>query len=159
MKPMKPRAANGPHAALADLMTQIAASQGEEPAVGVKLAADFEGISIFTFYKMLDPDQQAEFSYTRVARLTAAFRAPAAAEHLAQLAGGMFVPLPEAAPAEADEAGLLKCARESTEALASAWAAKADGVVTPAERADVARHFNDAIAALLEMRARWLMGE
>lgn len=61
--------------------------------------------------------------------------------------------------AETDEQGLLKVAKESTEAVAAAWGAKADGVITPEERADVTRQFDEAVVALLELRARWTMGK
>lgn len=74
---------------------------------------------------------------------------------LAQLIGHQVIPLDEVLASDSDEAGLLASAKESTEAVATIWAAKADGVITAAERADGTKQINDAIRALLSLRVRW----
>jgi hypothetical protein len=95
MRPMKPRLAEGPHAALARFLREIAELRGEDAGQGVRIAAEFEGIDPGTLYKQLDPDQAGDVSFPRVCRLTQHFGATAAAEHLAALAGGVFLPVPQ----------------------------------------------------------------
>lgn len=92
MRPMKPREPGSATDAMVAMERQIGAAAG---ASGVKAIADFENIAPGTVYKMLDQAEAAEFSYARVARLTSHFRVSAAAEHLAMLAGGTFLPVPQ----------------------------------------------------------------
>ncbi len=77
----------------------------------------------------------------------------------ADMLGCLVFRKPEIAPADTDEHGLLRVAKETTEAIATGWAARADGVVTPDERATELTQIDEAIVALLELRARWAMGE
>lgn len=65
-----------------------------EQAGGVKRVADFEDIKPSTVYKLLDPDQEGEYSFARVCRIVAHFGADAPAQLLASLAGGTYLPIP-----------------------------------------------------------------
>ncbi|WEK50336.1 MAG: hypothetical protein P0Y66_22285 [Candidatus Kaistia colombiensis] len=93
MNPYKTRAAGSLHDALARGMSQIATSVGMHETAGPQVAADFEGISKYTIYKALDPDQRDDIGFGRVARLTSKFGMTAPAEFLATLAGGVFLPV------------------------------------------------------------------
>lgn len=75
--------------ALDSLMKEIGAKIG---ANGYETAADFENVTHFTLYKQVDPDNPAEMSFARVARLTAHFGATAALEYLADQAGCIVLP-------------------------------------------------------------------
>lgn len=76
----------------------------------------------------------------------------------ADLLGFALFRRPSVALPASDEAGLLACARESTEALAAGWAALADGIRTDAERRHEIQQIDEAIASLLQRRA-WLAGD
>lgn len=155
MRTMKPRRAGGPHDVLARMFGEIAAAEGAGPEAGVQIAAEFEGVSVFTLYKQLDPDQAgSELSFVRLWRLVAKFgsRAPAAA--LAELVGCRLVALPKRMAAEAPTAALISIARETTEVVAKGWDAVADGELTPREARALRPEVREAINALLEFDAR-----
>jgi hypothetical protein len=95
MKPYKPRPPGSAHDALARMMEEIGVADGR-PGQGMKVAADFEDRSVNTLYHELDPAAPSQLSYARVARLVDRFKVQAPAHHLAGLAGGIFVPTPEA---------------------------------------------------------------
>lgn len=95
MTPYKTRAVGSSPEAMARMIGEVATSMGLDESAGAQIAADFEGISKFTIYKALDPDQPEDFPYGRVARLTSRFGVVAPAEHLATLAGGVFLPVPK----------------------------------------------------------------
>jgi hypothetical protein len=116
---------------------------------GVKAIADFENIATGTVYKMLDQAEAAEFSYSRVARLTEHFGVSAAAEHLAMLAGGTFLPVPQADDARFSEltgAALEHLAQASREII-EAHSPKSDGGATFTPRE--ARHLLAPLGSLL----------
>ena len=71
----------------------------------------------------------------------------------AGLLGFMLVKAPEAGAQVSDVQGLISSAKESTEAIAAGWAARADGVITAEEQAQVCREFDEAIVAMLAARA------
>lgn len=73
---------------------------------------------------------------------------------LAHMLGQQLTPI-EADDVETDEHALLLTAKESTEAVATIWAAKADGVITRAERAEGTKQIDEAIRALHTLRAMW----
>lgn len=73
---------------------------------------------------------------------------------MARMLGYELRPI-EADPARSDEDALLATAKESTEAVATIWAAKADGIITQAERAEGTKQIDEAIRALHALRARW----
>lgn len=94
-----------------------------------------------------------------VADLEAACGRPVVTAALAELSGCALVPLPAFREAESDMEALVTAARESTEAVAAAWAALSDGVVTPAERRTLRREVREAVAALMALDARLEDGE
>jgi len=146
---MKPR--HGAHEALATMMEQIGESAGEQGASGVEVAAAFENLNKFTLYKELDPDQPGEMSFSRVARLTSHFGAPAAAEHLARLCGHILVRMPTAENAAALTRGLAEFTREVGEALVEISTAMADGKMTPAEAKRTIKQLVDVQVKVTEL--------
>ena len=144
MRPMKPRRPGSPHDALAQLMTQIGTSQNGD---GVQIAADFEGKTKFTFYKLLDPDQDGELSFVRVARLTEHFGVSAAAEHLAGLCGCVLVRPPQSMPSAKDLLVATGAAlKETGDVIAEVSAALVDGEVSAADRARILPEIRQAMA-------------
>lgn len=135
---LKPKLPGSPHEALSRFFD----------AIGVKRAADFEDCRPSTIYNELNPDQQGEISFSRVARLTEHFGSPIAAEYLARRAGGIFVALPASEAAASDAEALIKIAEASAHAVSAGWAARADGVVTPAEKASLMMLVDRSVAAL-----------
>lgn len=154
MRPMKPRRPGSPHDALAQMMAEIGAAQQGD---GVQIAADFEGKTKFTFYKLLDPDQDGELSFVRVARLTEHFAVTAAAEHLAGLCGCVLVRVPESVPAPRDLLAATGAAlKETGDVIAAVTAALVDGEVSAADRARIRPEIRQAMAlfAALELIVR-----
>lgn len=86
-KPIKPRLAGLPKAAVSALVHQA----GGIEHVMVKL-----GIGQSEAYAWTDPKSPKEMSFARVAALTSP-ECTAGVEYLAQLAGGLFLPMPRAA--------------------------------------------------------------
>ena len=87
----------GAHDALDRMFDAIGESHGPKGAAseGLYVAADFLGVSHWTLRAQLDPDKTgSEISYARVVQLTRQFGCTQAAEHLAQCAGGVFIPMP-----------------------------------------------------------------
>ncbi len=71
-----------------------------EQAGGVPKVMEHLDLSRTRVYAMADPDDDSEISFARVARLTEEAQATAAAEHLALLAHGVFLPVGDAEPAD-----------------------------------------------------------
>lgn len=147
MRPMKPRQPGSPHEALARMMEEIGKSRGAGD--GVQLAADFEGKTKFTFYKLLDPDQEGEMSYARIARLTEHFRVLAAAEHLALLCGAVLVAPPDVSlsgdPLDRISADALK---EMSDVFVELAKARADGKVDGRDAAVILPEIRGAMTKL-----------
>ena len=150
MRPMKPRRPGSPHDALAQLMAQIgAAAQGD----GVQIAADFEGKTKFTFYKLLDPDQDGELSFVRVARLTEHFGATAAAEHLAGLCGCVLVRPPASVPGTRDLlASTGRALKETGDVIAAVTGALGDERICAADRMRILAEIDQAMAQLAALK-------
>lgn len=89
MRPMKEREAGSAHDMLARAMVEAGARVGGD---GVAAAADFVGVSKFTLYKQMDPDNSAEFSVARLALLARHWQLETPAEFFATLAGGAYLP-------------------------------------------------------------------
>lgn len=144
MKPMKPRAAGGPHEMLAELM---------EECGGVVAAADFEGVSKFTLYKELDPDQPAEMPFIRVARLSSKFGAHAPAQYFARLAGGTFIAL-DPAVAPGTQLGRLsgQVLAEVGQMIEKLGAIVEDGAIAGKEPDEFDREANEAITKIMELK-------
>ena len=80
-------------------------------------------------------------------------------EAAARLLGFELVRRPTIAARAAQVDGLIRTARESAEAIAAGWDALADHAVTPAERADINRQFDEAVVAFLEAKAAFNSSE
>ncbi len=89
--PIKPRPYGTPKAAVAKLF---------EAAGGASAVMELLSLSRTRVYALTDPNDEAEISFTRVCALTEARGATPCAEHLAALAGGLFLPLTPAAEAD-----------------------------------------------------------
>lgn len=74
----------------------------------------------------------------------------------AEAIGHFLIRAPRLDGAASELDGLLKSAKETTEAIASGWAARADGVISPDERSGLIKEIDDAVVALLEFKAALL---
>jgi len=148
MPRLKPRPIGSSHEALARFFE----------AIGIKRAADFEDKSPSTIYNELNPDLPGEISFARVARLTEHFRDLTAADFLARKGGAIVVPLPVVAAAEDDATALVASAKASADAIALGWSARADGVITPGEKAALKENIRRAVASFVSLDL-WLDGE
>lgn len=82
--PIKPRAYGTPKAAVGKLFEAVG---------GAEAVMELLDLSRTRVYAFTDPSDDAEISFARVCRLTEAQNASPGAEHLAALAGGLFMPL------------------------------------------------------------------
>ena len=89
--PVKPRPYGTPKAAVAKLF---------EAAGGANAVMEILKLSRTRVYAFTDPNDDAEISFSRVCALTGATEASPGAEHLAALAGGLFLPLAPASEAD-----------------------------------------------------------
>lgn len=71
----------------------------------------------------------------------------------AQLLGFMLVRAPLTGAAADDVTGLLAAAKETTEAVAAGWAARADGIYSPDEIPKIEKQIDEAVVALLAFKA------
>ena len=155
MRPMKPRQPGSAHEALELMVAEIGEGQGTDAWGGSKLAADFLNIKPTTFNHLLDPDHlTGQLSFARVAELVAHYRAVAPIRFLAGLVGCKVVKLPRVGVATTEPNALLSIAKDSTEVLATGWAARADGELSPAEAREMRKQIGEAVEALLELDAR-----
>lgn len=76
----------------------------------------------------------------------------------AGLLGFLLFKAPPLSGATGELDALLKSAKETTEAVAAGWAARADGVTTDAECDQVVIEIDQAVVALLEFKAALLAG-
>jgi hypothetical protein len=149
--PIKPRAYGSPKAAVAKLF-EAAGGAGEVMAA--------LGLSRTRVYAFTDPQDDSEISFTRVCALTEARRATPAAEHLAALAGGLFLPLKPAVEADWHEmAGTAS--RRSAQTIATLLEALSPqddtpNVVTPAEARALIELVDEELAVLALARAKLL---
>jgi len=90
-----------------------------------------------------------------VADLEANASEPFVTRRLAEIAGYELVRVEAEHMPSSDEAALLAGARASTEALAEAWKALADGEKTPAERRLVHAKLREAVRALQWVDRLW----
>lgn len=147
MRPMKPREPGSPH-------EMLALTMGE--AGGVEAVARFEGVSVFTLYKQLDPDAEppSNFPVTRLSRLVRHFGARAPADYFAGLIGHRLVPIEKAMAAQTEMSALIAIAKECTDVLQHGYAALADGTLTVSEIAEWRRQIREAQQALAACDAR-----
>lgn len=108
-------------------------------------------------YALADPDSSNEISYARIARLTES-GAKAAAQHLAALAGGIFVPVDKA-----DDANWLSLAGEASRRNARNIAAlmeslgeteRSPGVVDQQEAREILKLLDEQLGTLALQRAK-----
>lgn len=102
------------HEALDALMGEIEKKAGKN---GYEVAADFENVTKFTLYKQVDPDNPAEMSFARVARLSAHFGVVSAIEYLADQVGYVVVPQCRVATDTNLASHMARVACESSQAL------------------------------------------
>lgn len=139
--PVKPRAVGTPKAAVSSLVAQA----GGIPHVMVKL-----GIGQSDAYAWTDPQSPKEMSFARVAALTGP-DCTAGAEYLAQLAGGLFLPMPSAKT----PIGSLtaETVRRHGAAAARLVEALADNKLSQAEAAGALPEIDQALRALALLRS------
>ena len=101
-----------------------------------------------TVYAYADPGVDKDITYPQVAALTGP-DAPACAEHLALLAGGVFVPVaPRQEPLASLTADTMK---ESTEACAALVRATVDGALTAAGARAALPELEEMIRAAVQL--------
>lgn len=150
--PMKPRAYGTPKAAVARLF---------EEAGGAPAVMEILELSRTRVYAFADPNDDAELSFARVAKLTQATGATATAEHLAALAGGVFLPVAPASESDwhvmAGQASRKNARTISTLLEALSPEDDTPGVVTDDEARDLLKLVDEQLSVLALARAK-LMG-
>lgn len=141
-QPVKPCDPELPKAAVRRLVNQNG---------GIKRTAVKLGLSETQTYAVTDPGTPDELSFARVAALTT-HETPAAAEYLALLAGGVFLPIDCAAGA--DVRGLTaEVAREHGDAIGALIAAMADNRITASEARSALVEVDDCLRTLCGLRS------
>lgn len=140
--PVKPREYGSPKACIGELFRQCG---------GLKTVMELLGLkSESTAYALTDPAEKAEISFSRVVMLSRR-GASAAAEYLAQICGGVFLPLTP----DTDNLNKL-CAedvRAHGEAIASIVNALHDGKWTKPEKDEALQKLDAALRSLTGLRA------
>jgi hypothetical protein len=148
-KPVKERPYGEPKSVVAALF---------EEAGGVPAVMELLELSRTRVYALADPDSSNEISYARVARLTEATGATAAAKDLAYLAGGIFMPLDES-----DDDNWLALAGEASRKHARNIAALMDslseterspGEVDAQEAREILQVLDQQLAVLARQRSK-----
>jgi hypothetical protein len=152
--PNKPRTPASAH----DILLRLIDACG-----GPKIVAAFLGVRLGTAYSWTDPDTSpGSAPFAQVCLLTEHFGITAAAEHLALLAGGVFVPLPSD-DGELDEHAatltletaeivgeIIRCTRSNSEGGTK---------LTPAERARLKRMAFDVMRVMSGILSELREGE
>lgn len=139
--PVKPCAVELPKFAVRRLFDQLG---------GIKRAAIRLGLKKSQTYDLADPDRPDEITWAQVAALTGADSAAAAAEYLALLAGGVFLPI--AVSAEALGELTADSIREHGEACAELVRALTDHSIDATERARTLGELDQALRVLVQLR-------
>ena len=128
-----------------------------EEVGGIPKVMELLDLSRTRVYALADPDSTNEISYTRVATLTEA-GAQAAAQHLAALAGGIFLPIDKA-----DDANWLALAGDASRSNARNISAlmeslseteKSPGRVDQDEAREILKVLDEQLAILAVQRAK-----
>lgn len=127
-----------------------------DEAGGIKRVAFALGKGLSVTQAYADPQHRTEITFDQVRRLTSD-QAIAAAEDLAAIAGGVFVP--GIVPADALPILGAKAAEEWGQYIAAMLVAYADGRLCDRDRPRVREELNEAIAALVAVRARLISEE
>lgn len=139
--PVKPVDPELPKAAVRRLVDQ---------AGGAARAAIVIGRAPSTVYAYADPQASDEMTYAQVAALTGP-KTPAGAEHLATLAHGVFLPMP---PADTEIGELTaESIVQHGDAVAEVVRAMCDGKMGDDERPSAIVEIDEAIRALVRLRA------
>lgn len=141
---MKPRPYGTPKQAVASLF---------EEAGGAERVMEILELSRTRVYAFADPDADNEISFARVCAITEQTRATAAAEHLARLAGGAFLPV----EAEGSDDWLSlagEAARKNAQTVAALLEALSETDVSPGEvDADEARELLELVDQQMKLLA------
>jgi hypothetical protein len=149
--PIKPRLYGSPKAAVARLF---------EAAGGANVVMDKLGLSRTRVYALTDPDDEAEISYARVCALTETCAATPCAEHLASLAGGLFLPLSAAPDADWHAMASVASTRngQTIAGILDALSPEDDtpGVIDAEEARELIKQVDEQLAVLAMARAKLL---
>lgn len=116
---------------------------------GVKRVAVRLGLKLSQVYALADPGVDDELTFARAAALTTA-EAPALAEYLALLAGGVLLPI---APSSAEVGALTaESIREHGEACAELVRALTDTEIDDQEKARALAELDESIRVLVQLR-------
>ncbi len=149
--PIKPRTYDTPKHAVAALVAD---------AGGVPKVMEILKLSRTRVYALADPDDDASLSFERVATLTRVSKSPAAAQYLAALAGGVFMPAPEGEGDEADwhakaaRASVLNAGTVSSLIAALSEDSDAASSISPDEARDILAQLDQQMAALAQARSQ-----
>lgn len=142
--PVKPRAYGEPKSVVGDLIAK---------AGGAKEVAHRFGLNVSMIYAFADPASDKDMSFARVASLTGPDNT-VAAEYLAHLAGGVFMPVPR-------EGGLMMTltadlAREVGETVSSIVTSLSDGQMDDSEAEAALKEIDEDLVILMALRAEVL---
>lgn len=143
-RPLKPRAYGDAKSVIGDLIAG---------AGGPKDVAHRFGLHLSMIYAFADPASDKDMSFARAASLTAPENT-VAAEYLAHLAGGVFMPVPRGDGAVVRLTGDL--AREIGEAVSTLLNAANDGTVDEAEALQSVQQLDESLVVLMTLRAEVL---
>lgn len=119
--------------------------------VGPKRASVLLGVGLSSVYGYCDPDSATQATFDQIRRLTLASNAPHAAEDLASLSGGAFM------PTQCDTSNIsdLGAAASSShgDLIAALVASLADGVIKPREASSLLEKIDPLLRVLTTMRA------
>lgn len=142
-RPTKPR----PYATTKDVIARLVGESG-----GVKRVSFTLDRSETQVYAYTDPQEQHQANYDQVRRLTSP-DATAAAEDLAALAGGIFVPGGAASRQSLHDLGAA-ASEEFGKAAAALFRALSDNRITHDERPSVRKGLDDVLVVLVATRNR-----
>lgn len=146
----------GPHDALKGLTDEIGEKIEGSSDAGVRIAADFLGMARGTLNRNLDADMpEAELSFVKVSILTDKYQARSAAVYLARKLGCELVGFRPGHRAAMPLQALAHMVKETSEAVSAVadWAQHPEEM-TRGKRKTVVTEIDEAIEALLEVRAR-----
>ena len=150
MRPQKRR--TGPYQALATMVAQVGMKEAGHEELGVPTVAAFLGISPSTLYKMMDPDQGGDLSFTRVCQISERYGVSAAAEHLSDCAGLVATPGEVNGDVESVARLMSSLSKGEGELLSTFLEAWSDQHLDETERANMDAVIGDLIKCLITMR-------
>jgi hypothetical protein len=128
-----------------------------EEAGGVPKVMEILELSRTRVYALADPDSSNEISYARVAKLTET-GAPAAAQHLATLAGGIFIPIDKSDDADwlalAGEASVRNARNIGALMESLSETARSPGEVDQQEARELLKILDEQLGVLARQRAK-----